>query len=204
VPFVDRVLRLLGNLGIENADPALYLEPPRDLSYADRLLAGVPKPIVALVPGAEWETKRWGAEHFAELAAAWRARGVSVLLLGGPAERSLADAIVARVPDVNNAAGNTIEESLELLARSDLVIGGDTGLVHCARALHRPTVALFGPTDPRRHRFTVLEAPVQLGIDCQPCHDHGLRTCPLGHHRCMVDLPMSRVLDAGQALLDAV
>jgi ADP-heptose:LPS heptosyltransferase len=37
-----------------------------------------------------------------------------------------------------------------VLARSDLVVGADSGLLHLAAAAGARTVALFGPTDPRR------------------------------------------------------
>jgi ADP-heptose:LPS heptosyltransferase len=92
---------------------------------------------------------------------------------------------------------------MALLVRCDVVVGGDTGLVHCARALGRPTLALFGPTDPGRHRFVARERFVALRLECQPCHDHGPERCPLGHHACMRDLPAETVAREAWALLDA-
>ena len=40
---------------------------------------------------------------------------------------------------------------IELVRRSALVVGGDSGPVHLAAALGVPVVALFGPTDPARN-----------------------------------------------------
>ena len=62
---------------------------------------------------------------------------------------------------------------------------------------HTPLVAVFGPTDPSlgfgprgpRDR-TVSEA-----LPCRPCSAHGGARCPLGHHRCLRDLPVARVRD---------
>lgn len=206
LPFVDRALALAARLGAPAEDRGLRLEsPPDPEGHAGRVLAGARRPLVALVPGAEWETKRWGPEKYAVLADEMARRGGTVLLLGGPADRALSARIAElTLADVRDTTGNTIAQALALLARCDLVVGGDTGLTHCARALGRPTLVIFGPTDPARHLFGAAALPLRLGLDCQPCHDHGPRRCPLGHHRCMAHLSARAVADAtGQLLLDA-
>ena len=64
-----------------------------------------------------------------------------------------------------------------------------------------PTVALFGPTDPRlTPTFAPHESCISLGLECQPCMQ---RACPLKHHRCMVDLAVDRVFAAAIAAQDA-
>jgi heptosyltransferase II len=201
-PFVERALRLAATAGAPGSTD-LALEAPADpAAAAERILAGAVRPVIGLVPGAEWATKRWGAERWAALAGQL---GGTPVLLGGPADRAEAAAIAAasRVP-VRDTCGNSIEEAIALLARCDLVVGGDTGLVHCARALGRPTVVIFGPTRPERHLLGPRERALALGLPCQPCHDHGPEVCPLGHHRCMVDLAPERVAETARALLDAV
>jgi heptosyltransferase-2 len=53
-----------------------------------------------------------------------------------------------------------------------------------------PVVALFGPTVeafgffPYTNRARVLE----LALPCRPCSSKGGPSCPLGHHRCMIDI----------------
>ncbi len=204
-PFVDRALALAERAGAPRGDRALALSPSRAQDgYVESVLAGAGRPLVGLVPGAEWATKRWGVEKYAIVASALARRGASVVLLGGPSERALG----ARIQELCDAPlrdtiGNTVEEALAVLSRCDLVVGGDTGLVHCARALGRRTLALFGPTDPARHAWADGEQPLRLGLDCQPCHDHGPEVCPLGHHRCMTLLSAQAVAEAARALLDA-
>ncbi len=203
-PFVDRALWLAERAGA-TGDAALSLERPSFLDvYADRVLAGAARPVVGLVPSAEWATKRWGPEKFAALAGELARDGATFLVLGGPRDRELAARIreLARVP-LRDTTGNAIDEAIALLARCDLVVGGDTGLVHCARALGRRTLIVFGPTDVGRHRFTGREQPIALGLECQPCHDHGPERCPLGHHDCMRLLDPVVVIEAARALLDA-
>ncbi|HVI73398.1 MAG TPA: glycosyltransferase family 9 protein [Anaeromyxobacteraceae bacterium] len=201
-PFVDRALALADRAGAPG-DPALSLRaPPAHDAYAEGVLAGARRPVVGLVPGAEWATKRWAAERFAALAAELVRDGATPVLLGGPSERALASRIqaLAAVP-MRDTTGNAIDEAVAVLARCDLVVGGDTGLVHCARALGRRALVLFGPTTPDRHRFTSRERALVLGIPCQPCHDHGPARCPLGHHDCLARLEVAQVAGAARALL---
>jgi heptosyltransferase-2 len=199
-PFPERALRLADAVGAPG-EPSLGLRAPAEQeAYAEGVLAGSARPVVGIVPGAEWPTKRWGPERWADLAL--RLGGTPVLL-GGPADRELAGEIARRAgPAVRDTTGNAIEQAIAILARCDVVLGGDTGLVHCARALGRPTVILFGPTHVERHLFGKHELPLSLGLECQPCHDHGPQVCPLGHHRCMVDLGPERVAAAARLLLD--
>jgi lipopolysaccharide heptosyltransferase II len=194
-PFVERALTLAGHAGAAVGDRRLALDPPAGLEgYASDVLRGARRPVVGIVPGAEWGTKRWGAERHAELVRRIDAAGGTVVVLGGPGERDLAGEIALRSGvALRDTTGNSISEALALLARCDAVVGGDTGLVHCARALGRPTVMLFGPTDPGRHVLAEGDRVARVELECSPCHDHGPETCPLGHHRCMVDLPVAEV-----------
>ena len=62
-----------------------------------------------------------------------------------------------------------------LLEMCDVCLTCDSGPMHIAAAVGTPTVALFGPTAPNRHRpygeeDTVIEKPVP----CRPCYK---RTC---------------------------
>ena len=202
-PFVERSLALASRAGAPGGDRRLALEAPTELAgYATEVLRGARRPVVGIVPGAEWATKRWGDERYADLARRLAATGATILVLGGPSEREMAGAIAGRSGvAVIDSTGNSIAEALALLARCDLVVGGDTGLVHCARALGRPTVLLFGPTDPGRHVLGERERVVRVDLECSPCHDHGPERCPLGHHRCMTDLSATEVERQARALL---
>jgi heptosyltransferase-1 len=45
----------------------------------------------------------------------------------------------------------SISELITLTRRARLLIGGDTGPLHLAAALHVPVVAIYGPTDAARN-----------------------------------------------------
>ena len=195
--FLEREAQLARALGAESGPMKLV---PQQLSSARALLAG--RSGAALCVGSEWATKIWPPERLGELAGLLAQRGFLPVLLGGPREKELAARVASRagVPCLDTT-GNSVAEALALLSLSRICIGGDTGLVHAARALGVPTVALFGPTSPEAHAFGARALPVSLRLDCSPCSTHGSVRCPLGHHRCLLDLDAARVLNACAAVL---
>jgi len=108
-------------------------------------------PLVVLHPGANWFHKRWAADRFAALGdrliSAHQAR---VLITGGPDDVALAESIqrAMRQPAVLVAGQTTVRQLGALLEHVQLVVSNDTGILHLAAALHRPLVALYGPTSP--------------------------------------------------------
>jgi len=106
-----------------------------------------------LNPSAAWPNKRWPAESFAAVARWVHATyGWTPVVLWGPGEEALADAIVAGAPGVAVRAPRTSFNDLLALARaSKLCVSGDTGPLHLACAMQAPVVALFGPTTETRN-----------------------------------------------------
>ena len=202
--FAERDLALARALGIDAAPPPRLELTGAAREQAAAVLAskgvGPQTRLAGLVLGSEWATKRWPAARFGEAGRALLAQGLTPLLLGAPGEKALAAEVLAACPGAVDTVGNPILEALGLLGRCELVIGGDSGLVHAARALGKPAVVLFGPTDPELHRWRDADRPVWLALECAPCSAHGQRTCPLGHHRCMKDLPVETVLGAAREL----
>jgi heptosyltransferase-2 len=156
--------------------------------------------LAAVCLGSEWETKIWPASHVADLVRELAASGLRPVLLGGPRERPIAKQIGGAGGCIDTT-GNSVGEALGILSLSALAVGGDTGLVHAARALGTPTVAVFGPTPVDVHRFGARERAVSLALSCSPCSAHGSRRCPLGHHRCLRDLDAHRVAAACEEVL---
>lgn len=104
-------------------------------------------------PGAAWPNKRWPPQRFGRLAKALRDRhGLTSVVLWGPGEGPLAQAVVGASDDAAVAAPDTRLPDLVALARgAKLVVSGDTGPLHIGAALGVPAVALFGPTSAKRN-----------------------------------------------------
>lgn len=198
--FIKSEAALARALGAEPAQ--MSLQPRREWVDAARTVLGpsAGERLAALCIGSEWETKIWPASRFASLARILVSRGFRPVLIGGPRDRELAREVNTGSIDTT---GNPVGEAIAILSLSALVVGGDTGLVHAARALGIPTVALFGPTTPLAHQFGPRQRAVSLGLSCSPCSAHGSRRCPLGHHRCLRDLEAESVAAACQEVLTA-
>ncbi|EGF32643.1 Glycosyl transferase, family 9 [Oxalobacteraceae bacterium IMCC9480] len=158
----------------------------------------VGRPLVVFAPGAEFgSAKRWPITHFAELAGLLQQAipEVQVVILGSEKDRPVGEAITTIMPFVTNLAGSTaLTEAIALIAKADAVVSNDSGLLHIASALNRKIVALYGPTDPAHAPpFADVFRTIYLALECAPCKQ---RECPLGHHRCMKDIPAGRVMEA--------
>ena len=195
----ERLLALIGATG--TAQPTLGLtSADHGAAIAWLETHGVTSPFVALAPGSIWGTKRWG--KYPELAAAITQ---DVVVVGGPEDAALAEAIVATTPRARSAVGQLpLRGSAALVARAAALVTNDSLPLHMAQATGTPTVAIFGPTvpafgyGPQGPRDRVVEL---TGLECRPCSRHGPMHCPLGHHRCMVDLEVMQVAAALHATL---
>lgn len=116
---------------------------------ADRAGLDVESPFVLIAPGAGAARKCWPIERWCELADRLGPDRPTVAVLGPveqeawPAEiihRLASHAKVIVPPGLDALAG--------LIGLAEVFIGNDSGPAHLAAALDRPTVVLFGPTNP--------------------------------------------------------
>lgn len=153
--MVEKLLGFCDALGI----PRL---PPRPQTYlaegerakAGELLAGARNgPIIGCIVGASTPEKTWPQERWVAVARQLADDGCQVILLGGPSEVSIGEAITKEAGGAitANLAGKTTPRVLaSVLARCDVVVGGDSGPTHLAVAVGTPVVGLYGVTDPVR------------------------------------------------------
>lgn len=195
--FVQRTLKCLTPLGLEG-ETSLSLNAPANEIEKARVIPRIDRGI-GLIIGSERATKRWPAALFAQLADVIVERGQTPVFLGAPNEKTIAEEILSAMkhaPAAIDLVGNTIAEAMGVIYCLRGVVGGDSGLVHIARALNRPTVVLFGPTNPAMHDWEAHAHPIVLGLHCQPCHRHGPKQCPRGDFRCLKQLDIHLVIHA--------
>lgn len=161
---------------------------------------------VVCCPGAAFgAAKLWPPGRFAEsLDAIARERGWRAVVTGGPGEEALMDAVAdASVSGVVSLSRETRDlEGLKALVRgARLLLVGDSGPRWFAAAFDVPCVSVMGPNFPELTASSLERAAIVRveGLECSPCLE---RTCPLGHHRCMVDLGVERVTAAAREVLE--
>lgn len=209
---VDYYLKLVERLGCDAGDRRVELattaedEATADEVWKRHSLSPSNRVIILNSGGAYGAAKHWPADRFAELAARLaRDSQNRVLVICGPAERATAEAIEqqAASPRVMSLARENLSVGLSkaCVRRSSLMITTDSGPRHFAAAFGVPSVALFGPTDPRWSRnYHAGEMVLQLSLPCVPC---SRRTCPLGHHGCMTEMSVEQVYEAAMRQLKA-
>jgi lipopolysaccharide heptosyltransferase II len=129
---------------------------------------------IVLLPGGRWDNKRWPASHFADLAKRLgELPQTRLVVLGSKEERPLGQTIAAALPGrcLNLAGLTSLDEMIEWIRLSRLTITNDTGPMHVAAALHRPVIALFGPTNPwNTGPYGQLQNVIRdTGLPCVPC-----------------------------------
>jgi heptosyltransferase-1 len=111
------------------------------------LLPAHSTPKVGCILGASTLAKAWSPARWAELLRLLERDGLQPVLLGGPGEVALAEQLGSGL----NLVGKTSPRVLaSVLARCQVVVGGDSGPTHLAVAVGTPVVGLYGVTDPAR------------------------------------------------------
>jgi heptosyltransferase-2 len=153
--------------------------------------------IALAVAAAYGPAKEWPAAYFAKLidllAEQHRAECV---LVGAPNERKKSEEVVAATKHgAIIAAGETsVGEALALLSLADGFAGNDSGSMHVAGALGKPTVGIYGST--RADRTGPLGAhtrSIYKKIECSPCLK---RTCQFGHYDCLKQIQPEDVVSS--------
>jgi heptosyltransferase-3 len=206
---VDALLRLSDALGLRRVSEVV---PPRASLPAD-----VPDGGFAVVHAAPmFHYKRWTPAGWRALADAFAARGLPVIATGGPApaERAYLDEVWRGTPVIRRDGSLSWGELTGLIGNARVFVGPDTSVTHLAAATGCPTVALYGPTDPRlwgpwpaggltepwdatgavQQRGNVFL--VQHAFPCTPCQLEGCERRLDSYSACLDALTLAQVLGA--------
>ena len=211
---VEQMLRLADALGVPRM---AELVCPAAVPLAD-----VPAGPYAVIHAAPmFRYKQWTAAGWRALAAGLRQRGLEVVAVSGPdaAERRYLDEVWQGAVTIHQFSW---PQNVALLSRARVYVGTDTSISHLAAAAGCPTLALFGPMDPRvwgPWPVGGLDAPwqasgtiqnrgnvwiVQNPLPCLPCTFEGCERHIDSSSVCLEELTAERVLAAAdQALASA-
>jgi ADP-heptose:LPS heptosyltransferase len=168
--------------GDELAEPTLAAKA-YGTERVDALLAGITKPLVVLHPGARIAVRRWPEPYFARVIQQLReAFDFHLALIPDPDSygTGLAPLCDQVLPQL------ALGELVSVMGRVDLLLCNDSGPGHVAAACGRPTIVMFGPTDPDWFRpFGGVHRVVIRDICAwRPCFDY----CKFPEPYCMTKL----------------
>ena len=142
--------------------------------------------LVAVCPGARWNTKRWPLEYFDRLLTLISDRDprIRFAIIGGKEDREMGEILKGSdsACRIDLTGKTSLPEMVEWIRACQMVITNDTGPMHVGAALGIPILGLFGPTDPRQTGpYGQVEHALQL--DTLPC-------IPCKKSTCRLDRPM--------------
>jgi len=201
--IVDLNRDLLRAIGVPSpaAEPTLHLQPSERAAAQARVSAlGAAAPRVVVHPGAHYPSQRWAAGRFAEvIARLTETVGAACIVVAGPGEEDLAEAIGAATPDALLPGPLDVRGLMGMIAVADLFLGNNSGPLHIAAALGVPTLSVMGPTDPRRFAPRRPEDTVlRLELPCSPC-----QRARCWHHTCLEAIPAEVVAARARDILRA-
>lgn len=198
----------LAGLVVQDLHPRLGISPEavqRVAEVLEELGIASHQTLILCSPGAaKGAGKLWPTSRFAQtLDGLVEGSNRHALVVGGPGEEDLVAEVVAQAGPGVSALPRLqgLDGLCALVERAQLLLVGDSGPRWIAAAFDTPCVCVMGPNFPEL-TATSLEFCSVLrleGLECAPCLE---RTCPLGHQRCMTELPVAPVLKAARAWLD--
>jgi heptosyltransferase-1 len=181
--FYDKTVRVARDLHAVERNRRLAaaaldsaVEPRLDYGIAAAPLRAtwLPKGDYAVLLTATSRTdKEWPEPDWLALGSALIATGLRCVLPAGSAlERQRASHLTSSLGRAVTAPAMSLAELAGLLSSAAIVVGVDTGLVHLAAALNRPTLALFCASDPELTGVCVGERAINLGRRGTPPSAH--------------------------------
>ncbi len=144
--------------------------------------------VVVLHIGAGNKFRQWGIDNWEKLIhILLNKKNVKIVMIGAPGDAEIAGRIMNShqfsVSVFSLVGSLSLRELKELIAKSSLYVGPDSGPMHIAASTHTPIVAYFGPN------LSTYNAPwqakaiiIEKNMDCRPCDQ---RKCAPGDFRCM-------------------
>jgi ADP-heptose:LPS heptosyltransferase len=204
VHLIDHLLMELSRYGFSGSEriPRLFLNESdrawgREYWMGNEVTPEERERAIIVHPGSGSRKKVWPLDRFLKLTEYLRKHLSSkILVVLGPAEG----------PDVREifedegagifilGRGLSLVQLASVMEGCRLFVGNDSGVSHLAAALGIPTLAIFGPTDPRvwspRGRNVMV---IRRGIHCSPCPQERFFQCQ--HFECLKGVGLEEVCD---------
>jgi len=205
----DRLLSLFPLLGYKIHDSEIKFDlDEADLNKAKTYLkqSGVEpnEKLIMVFPGAPYLPRRWPINNFALLLDTITEKGLGrPIVVGGKKDQAVVKSVIAAA---KHPPAFWVDNDLMMLAAlislADVFISNDTGPMHLAVALSKPTIALFGPGNYQRWAPKQGQnISIKAQVDCSPCKLTG-DVCANPTINCMEKIALSEVMQAMKVALD--
>ena len=156
------------------------------------------KALVGIFAGATVPERRWGVSKFAELTKKLAAMGMGAVILGGKEDLENSSEIksTSASENVMDFTGKTaLAVTAYIISKLDLLVSGDTGLMHLAYGVGTPTVSLFGAgIEEKWAPQGKNHIAINKRLSCSPCTKFGYTPpCPYDV-KCLNDITVEEVL----------
>ncbi len=198
---LDQTVKRFAALGLAPGEaltdipsPSLCVSKERQRALVDALGLSLDRPLVAMMPGAEYgPAKCWPLDYFATLASMLEESGYGVWLMGSDKDSSAGEQIAAASKAVNLCGKTALADVIDLLALCERAVSNDSGLMHIAAAVGVHVHAIYGSSSPLFTPPLTESCDIHhLALSCSPCFE---RQCPLGHLRCLKEIPPASVYE---------
>ncbi len=124
----------------------------------------------------------------------------SITLIGG--EDVLSEYGNLTGENMTNLVGTlSLQESFYLLNKCNILITGDSAMMHAAAAMNKDQIIIWGSTS-REFGFSPYYGfkhknrakSIEQSLPCRPCSKYGRDVCPKGHLNCLVNISAKEVL----------
>ncbi|MDZ7860187.1 MAG: glycosyltransferase family 9 protein [Candidatus Krumholzibacteriota bacterium] len=163
------------------------------------------KEIIAVAPGAKWDTKKWPEKKFRNLVSTLGRNNFNIVIVGGAEEKTLSNIIAetSQSPLINTTGELKIWETGAILKKCILLVTNDSALLHLSEYVGTPVAALFGPTVREFGYYPLLEESkaVEIDLDCRPCSRSGSNVCPIGTKECLKSISVDTVIKNIESIL---
>ncbi|MDZ7624058.1 MAG: glycosyltransferase family 9 protein [Ignavibacteriaceae bacterium] len=183
----------------------IYQTTKEEKLFAEKFLNGSniqnEKLLIGIIPSGGWESKRCDPVKWIEICQEIQKKyQAQFLILWGPGDEKDSKIILEGLnPIPLMSPKSSFGELSGLIERCDLIIANDSGPMHVSAALGKPTLGIFGPTDPLAHRPYSNNSSyvIHSELHCIKCTK---LVCPYGHE-CMLELPIEKVMTEVEKLM---
>jgi ADP-heptose:LPS heptosyltransferase len=193
VHIVERYFKAVEKLDVKNDGlPGELFINPSDRVNVLNAFQIENNTFVAVALGAQYKTKQIPNTILKNIL---EEIDLPIVLLGGSEDLEKGKALVELLPgkQIFNTCGQySLIQSASIVIQSEVLLTGDTGLMHIAACFDLKIVSVWGNTIPELGMYPYLPAKKeQFGIheikhlSCRPCSKIGFQKCPKGHFNCM-------------------